>query len=301
MYEIKTELAAWERCLFVPFKPIDFSEVAALTAHKAQLFEIFRSWGAVDLATRLASAESDQKTIETMKTAIDQKIGEIQGAFANWARYRTLWDSRVAGGTMPGQDDLIKRWEAEYTAIQKKYPDILTPIESLATLPSTANWVSPLIEKLLLERAQLHLSLSDILNTHRIFLSQQIWVRMDPYRIYRALQRYQLDGKPLSSLVEPRPVGVFGNYVAFRWGFAEAQEKEREEFEKKYLKKDSSVAERVGLPTSGVFAEAVLGRGEAAEEIDENRFGKWVDNQPPDSAARHRRPYFKRPRKGRRF
>lgn len=155
MYEIKTELAAWERCLFVPFKPIDFSEVAALTAHKAQLFEIFRSWGAVDLATRLASAESDQKTIETMKTAIDQKIGEIQGAFANWARYRTLWDSRVAGGTMPGQDDLIKRWEAEYTAIQKNYPDILTPIESLATLPSTANWVSPLIEKLLLERAQL--------------------------------------------------------------------------------------------------------------------------------------------------
>ncbi len=76
-------------------------------------------------------------------------------------------------------------------------------------------------------------------------------------------------------------MGVFGNYVAFRWGFAEAQEKEREEFEKKYLKKDSSVAERVGLPTSGVFAEAVLGRGEAAEEIDENRFGKWVDNQPP--------------------
>ncbi|MGA9352314.1 MAG: hypothetical protein WBV46_01400, partial [Terriglobales bacterium] len=85
------------------------------------------------------------------------------------------------------------------------------------------------------------MSLSDILNTHRIFLSQQIWVRMDPYRIYRALQRYQLDGKPLSSHVEPRPVGVFGNYVAFRWGFAEAQEKEREEFEKKYLKKDSSV------------------------------------------------------------
>jgi hypothetical protein len=76
-----------------------------------------------------------------------------------------------------------------HTVVQKKYPDILTPIESLAPLPSTANWVSPLIEKLLLERAQLHLSLSDILNTHKIFLSQQIWVRMDPYRIYRALQR----------------------------------------------------------------------------------------------------------------
>ena len=81
MYKIKTELAAWERCLFVPFKPIDFSDAKTLQAHKAQLFEIFRSWGAVDLATRLASAESDQKTIETMKMAIDQKIAEIVTAF----------------------------------------------------------------------------------------------------------------------------------------------------------------------------------------------------------------------------
>ena len=248
MYKIKTELAAWERCLFVPFKPIDFSDAKTLQAHKAQLFEIFRSWGAVDLATRLASAESDQKTIETMKMAIDQKITEVVTAFNTWARYRPLWDSRVAGGTMPGQDDLIKRWEAEYTAIQKKYPDILTPIEGLAALPPGTNWVSPLIEKLSLERAQLHLPLSDILNTHRIFLSQQIWVRMDPYRIYRALQRYQFDGKPLSSLVEPRPVGVFGNYVAFRRGFAEAQENESKEFEDKYLKKDRSVAEGSGFP-----------------------------------------------------
>ena len=86
-------------------------------------------------------------------------------------------------------------------------------------------------------------------------------------------------------LIDPHPVGVFGNYLAFRWGFGrdDASKAAHDTFEKTYLKQDdtSSVESTVALPTSGVFAEAVLGRGEAAEEIDQNRYGKWTENQPP--------------------
>jgi hypothetical protein len=124
-----------------------------------------------------------------------------------------------------------------------------------------------------------------IFNKHRVFLSQQLWLRMSPYRIYRILQKFKIDGQEqaLSSFVDPQPVGVFGNYLAFRWGFANSEEgaKARAEFEKKYIKLNPAGEKHtVGLPTSGVFAEAILGQGLAAEQIDD-RFGKWGENMIP--------------------
>jgi hypothetical protein len=123
------------------------------------------------------------------------------------------------------------------------------------------------------------------LNSAKLFLSQMIWLRMDSYRIYRALEPYTINGKPISRLVDPHPVGIFGNYLAVRWAFGRdnAGAAERKKFEGDYLQQDDTSVEKatIALPTSGVFAEAILGRGEAAEVVDLDRFGKWGENQPP--------------------
>ena len=55
--------------------------------------------------------------------------------------------------------------------------------------------------------------ITELLNSARMFLSQAIWLRMDSYRIYRALASHQIGGKALSALVDPHPIGVFGNYL----------------------------------------------------------------------------------------
>lgn len=146
--------------------------------------------------------------------------------------------------------------------------------------------MDPLIEReLLTQAAESKVPAREQLNLHRLFLSQQLWLRMSPYRIYRILKNYQVQGQPLCSLVDPQPVGVFGNYLAFRWGFPGTPEgrASRETFEKTYVEPARKEVKRtLGLPTSGVFAEGVLGHGIAAEPLNE-QFPKWgePDNQIP--------------------
>lgn len=135
-------------------------------------------------------------------------------------------------------------------------------------------------DELVAKKAALLLTTSERLMAEQLALSQAIWMRMDPFRIYRMLADHTLDGESLASLVEPYPVGVFGNYLAFRWGFepTDAGDAKRQAFEERYLHRGSprsTVTNRIAVPTSGVFAEAVLGRGQAAETIDDTRLWDW--------------------------
>ena len=61
---------------------------------------------------------------------------------------------------------------------------------------------------------------------------------MDRYRVFRMVHGRTLHGEPVSSLIDPQPIGVFGNYVIFRWGFRrdEVGTAEREKFAEEYLK-----------------------------------------------------------------
>ena len=135
-------------------------------------------------------------------------------------------------------------------------------------------------DALIARRAALRLTTAERLMAEQLALSQAIWIRMDPFRIYRILAKYTLDGEPLAALVEPYPVGVFGTYLAFRWGFdrTETGESKRKDFEAKYIAAGdagAAVTSNIAVPTSGVFAEAILGRGEAAETIDDTRLWDW--------------------------
>jgi hypothetical protein len=175
--------------------------------------------------------------------------------------------------------------DLEYIGLRRKYVDVLPQKDINDLMNPHYGKLDPLIaqaeNELASVKVRTKLPASESLNIHRLFLSQQLWLRMSPYQVYCVLKRYTIENQPLSALVDPQPVGVFGNYVAFRWGFPNTREGQdedaRDRFEKEYLKIHGSDQTRVvGLPTSGVFSEAVLGQGLAAEQIDE-RFGKWGD------------------------
>jgi len=95
-----------------------------------------------------------------------------------------------------------------------------------------------------------------------------------------------MGGEPVVPRLDPHPIGVFGNYLGFRWGFPHgaAGERLRKDWGAEYLPSlaDKDIYEgqatRIGLPGLGVFAEAVLGRGLAAEELND-RYAKWSDEE----------------------
>src|SRR3546814_18800781 len=82
--------------------------------------------------------------------------------------------------------------------------------------------------------------------------------------------------------MDPHPVGVCGNYVAFR------RPTDDPKFRSTFVKNGRAGApiSKVALPSGGLFAEAVLGQANAAEQIDLTRFWTWKDSPipilPPD-------------------
>ena len=318
LYEIETKLAGWERCLFVPLQPIDFSNYGNIRKHRATLNDLFHRWGRADLLERLAE-DVDQAAIAAgVEKAIKEKEAYIFEESAKRVRYTDeiqacsemlgLMAALGAVDAMPIPDAAKKaQRQPLYERIrylESKNPAIIVRDVSPAgqaaiikNLNTRKGWLATIDARLKLanseladlrkKRADLDLSLGEFLNANQLFLSQQIWLNMDSFRIYRMLQGRSIGKSPLSMLVDPRPVGVFGNYLAFRWGFGRGGEAdaERAQFENTYIGAESTVAEGAGtviaLPTSGVFAEAVLGRGEAAEVIDEERLWRWEDYPIP--------------------
>jgi hypothetical protein len=304
-YKVKTELTGWDRCLFVPLVPLDFENPSVIKYHQAQLLGIFADLGATEMIERLKKAldERQEETATAEQTQFDSQIKDYQRAKQLAQEYaqarvptpRTILvvDEENPCSLNNGPSNSIEKTvyesntqkmtdtSSEYSVLKDKYA-LLPPIAD-----ASLNSIDSAIKDLEVKRAAASLPIGKIFNKQRLFLSQQLWLRMSPYRIYRILQEYKIQEQPISTLVDPQPVGVFGNYLAFRWGFENSQEgeAEREKFEKKYLNLKpkggtESESPTVGLPTSGVFAEAVLGQGLAAEQIDE-RFGKWGDNMIP--------------------
>jgi len=304
-YKVKTELTGWDRCLFLPLVPLDFEKPGVIKYHQAQLLGIFADLGATEMIERLKKAldEGQEETATAEQANFDSQIKDYQRAKQlaqenAQARVPTTQIISVVDEDNPcslnnGPSNFIEKTvyvpntqkmtetSNEYAILKGKYAT-LPPIED-ASLSS----IDSAIKDLEIKRAEASLSIGKIFNKQRLFLSQQLWLRMSPYRIYRILQKYKIQEQPISTLVDPQPVGVFGNYLAFRWGFENSKdgEAERDKFKEKYLFLNptgdtESESPTVGLPTSGVFAEAVLGQGLAAEQVDE-RFGKWGDNMIP--------------------
>ncbi|MCF6509240.1 hypothetical protein E9549_17795 [Blastococcus sp. MG754426] len=100
----------------------------------------------------------------------------------------------------------------------------------------------------------------------------------DPGALARAFESQQWTaGVSMDEAVLPRPLEVFGSYVAYPL----ARQPSDEEVERRAgaLRARSEVL--ITMPTRGVFAEGKLGHCSVAEEIDNTRFWKWEEHPLP--------------------
>jgi hypothetical protein len=150
------------------------------------------------------------------------------------------------------------------------------------------------------------------LRANRLHYSQAIWRSLDASTVALLLSRFRFEGQPVADLIDPRPIQLAGNYLVFRMpGFvarpslpvrldgddaAETPERRARRLWKEWLEerglrfgRETTTEQLVPVPTGGVFAEAVLGRSNAAEKLDATRFWNWQDSpiplQPPEIAA----------------
>ncbi|MGH3693622.1 MAG: papain-like cysteine protease family protein [Pseudonocardiaceae bacterium] len=133
--------------------------------------------------------------------------------------------------------------------------------------------------------------LLDHLDQHVEHYHRAIWLTMDPNRRYLLLDGFvapDAGGRSVASVVENRVVGVVGNSLVMpvapglkldaTYEFAG---KMRADLRHLYAA-DPAPPMRISLPTSGVFAEAVLGKCNSCEVIDDTKFWRWEDAPIPD-------------------
>lgn len=140
------------------------------------------------------------------------------------------------------------------------------------------------------------------LNENKLHYSQAIYRSLDSSTLALLLSPYHYNGKPLGQLINPTPVAVSANYLVFKIHDEEFEFDEEgalvtdPEGEPvlsdwgKWLRshgisKAQPKVELVPLPSGGVFAEAVLGRFNSAERVDNERFWNWQDSPIPLTAT----------------
>ncbi|WP_185062881.1 ligand-binding sensor domain-containing protein [Pseudonocardia eucalypti] len=138
------------------------------------------------------------------------------------------------------------------------------------------------------------------LNGDPHYYSQAVWANLDEITLSRILATYTYtpteaapDGaagdtptppsRPLGACVDPQPVAITGNYLAFRWNYPTETARQTWLRHNNLHEGDGPDSQHtvVAVPSAGVFAEAVLSRANAAEKIDLTRFWNWHDSPIP--------------------
>ena len=138
--------------------------------------------------------------------------------------------------------------------------------------------------------------LVDHLQANALHYTQAVLRSLDGPAISSILARFTFRGLPLAQLVDQRPVAVTSNLLVFRMNMpsrgdapdprlAEDLTAWRAFLARTGLDRPVPKTEIVPLPSGGVFAEAVLGRFNAAERIDLQRFWNWQDSPIPIVAS----------------
>ena len=126
-------------------------------------------------------------------------------------------------------------------------------------------------------------SLQSQLMEHQLHYSQRIWLMQNPQSLIMQFAGLQMsiDGKQINLVdyITPIPLQVVGNYLVYRFTYED--DDEWTAWRRKHLDRAAVKSDMVAVPTGGVFAEAVLGRFNAAEELDITRFASWKDSIPP--------------------
>ncbi|WP_119167147.1 hypothetical protein [Algihabitans albus] len=308
VFSLVTEAIKAERLIFLPLKLVEF-DATSIKRHRETLIEIATDFELEDLRKLLLlRGDAAEKKGESTSQVLQEEIAalrseipdleaaaravrkesdltaiEIQEISEEISRFKSKYG--LHGGVYHAspfaeseQNDKRVERKRELERKIKKEIDKYTKIEN-----QVAQYKTRLaeLEGLLLVEQQDRLAAG--LNREQLFFNQQIWMRLDDHRVYGMVAGRSYDNKPLAGRLDPKPVAVFGNYVAFRLRFADEEAPAQQAFEDSYLSggQFESQSSTISLPSGGIFAEAVLGEANSAEEIDLNRFWNWSDSPIP--------------------
>lgn len=137
-------------------------------------------------------------------------------------------------------------------------------------------------------------NLKNHLMANRMYYSRAIYRALDSSQMALLLSSFgvHFQGKlvPVAQVVEPKPLRIVGNYLAFKMNSDPSGDPEWAKWlESHGIRLGSTKEDIVPLGTGGTFAEAILGRSNCAEKLDITRFWNWQDSpiplQPSDIAA----------------
>jgi len=124
----------------------------------------------------------------------------------------------------------------------------------------------------------------DHLNDNALHYSRAIWASADELTLspIMAMRMRADDPVPLGLQLDPDPIAMTGNYLGFLWHFPDDDARRQWLRDNKLEEGPGTAVEiTVPLPSDGVFAEAVLGRSNAAEKLDITRFWDWQSSPIP--------------------
>ncbi len=127
------------------------------------------------------------------------------------------------------------------------------------------------------------------LNDNLEYYHRAIWLNMTPERRFMLLDGIVLNGKgegrSVASLVENELLTVVGNSLVFpvASGLNLNPDFGQKESLTEYYMTAAAEPISISVPTKGVFAEAVMGKCNSCEKIDESRFWRWEESPIPDS------------------
>lgn len=125
---------------------------------------------------------------------------------------------------------------------------------------------------------------------NRLHYSQAVWRALDAAMLAGLLGNFAitLNGVRvnLAQVIDPQPIRIVGNFLAFRIAADPAADEEWRTFlASRGIALGQARVEFVPLSSGGVFAEAVLGRFNCAEKLDITRFWNWQDSPIPIQAS----------------
>jgi hypothetical protein len=258
IFQLQTRVARSERCVFLPMKLLTF-DAATLQQHREAILAILNEIGQRVLAEALAAKDLGGLA------ALDARIADAEAKKAEWAKSRK---ELLDGAARSGRDEKrLKEMLAEHGGMIAQLDQTISESRAAKDLQSR--------------------DLLAVLAKEQLVLNQHLWMRMEPSRLQQLLANKTLGGEALGMTIDPRPIGVLGSLVCFRWPFADPKKEAafREPYEATDPQKPHlapGVDEpTVAVPSGGLFGEAVLGQAVSAEKIDLTRFWNWQESPIP--------------------
>ena len=317
IFRTRVRLHDYKQVLFVPMKPVDFSDPRVIERFKqilvasvgsryvrdqiitftskvvvselnsqsrgGRLYEFDEELEITHLATGLISGVRRETAVQfTMKGGRTIEIPlEQRSGFQKFERAVPLMDIeqiRIVHGTYSG--DLISILRSAFLLKRPGVAKAVGILDFQTTLVPTLE-ATPCAQTRV---SELDESVIDFLNDQALYFSQRIWASLNQQQLAMLLSRYAFRDEAIVEVVDLTPLTVFGNYLVLPYHPRRQVDERWQDWQKKHIDSQRVVEDFVPVPTDGLFAEAVLGRSNASEKLDITRFWDWQDSPIPMQA-----------------